>query len=434
MDSVMSSLVNADNGQQPPVLVLPRSEHPISRKDIDPDALKVLYRLKNHGYLAYLVGGSVRDLFLGRKPKDFDLATNARPGEIKELFRNSHLIGRRFRLVQVLFKGGKVVEVSTFRCRSEFDTAGETLPGNNTYGTPADDALRRDLTINALFYNIADFTVVDYVGGVEDLRQGIIRVIGDPDLRFIRDPVRMMRAIRHAARTGFTIEEKTYRAIKRQGHRIWLCPVSRIRDEWLRDLTGGSAAACVDLMLKTGFFIPFFPFYEPVFAQEGEKSGSFLIALLNQQDRLYSRGASLSPALMFALFLLPWFHSSRLAWSPAAQPPRPWFTEDIGQAVHAILKIFDVKRSDREDTAHLLAAQPVLSYIAESRQFPKRLRPRRYPLEAVRLFLLAQEAAKKPISPPAISLLYKPTRPPQKRPRRGRKGRHRGLGHTTDLK
>lgn len=413
-----------------PVIILPRSEHPVSRQDIDPDALKVLYRLKNHGYPAYLVGGSVRDLFLGRKPKDFDIATNARPGEIKDIFRNSRLIGRRFRLVQVFFKGGKVVEVSTFRCRSEFDAVEEVLPSNNTYGTPAEDALRRDLTINALLYNIADFSVVDYVGGVEDLKQGIIRVIGDPDLRFIRDPVRMMRAIRHAARTGFTIEKKTYQAIERNRDRIWLCPVSRIRDEWLKDLSSSSAAACVDLMIKTGFFFSLFPFYESVLKKEKSGSASFILALLSRLDRLQLEGAALSPAFMFALFLLPWFQASGLAWSPAAPPPNPWFTEDIQQAVRTVLGTFNIKRFDSVNTAHLLAAQPVLSYIAERGQLPKRLRPRRYPLEAVRLFLLAQEAKGESVSPPSIRLLYKPTCMAKKRPRRKpKKRRPQPKGH-----
>lgn len=410
--------------QSRPVTVIPRSAHPISRKDIDPDALRVLYKLKNHGYLAYLVGGSVRDLFLGRKPKDFDVATNARPSEIKELFRNSRLIGRRFRLVQVFFKGGKVVEVSTFRCRSEFDPADETLQDNNTYGTPGEDALRRDLTINALFYNIADFSVLDYVGGVQDLKHGIIRVIGDPEPRFLRDPVRMMRAIRHATRTGFTIEENTYQAIEKNRDSIWLCPISRIRDEWLRDFTGGSAAACVDLMIKTGFFFSLFPFYEPVFKKEAEDLTSFLLALLRRLDGLCSEGTPVSQAFMFALFLLPWFRSSGLAWSPSAPPPNPWFTEDIRRAVYAALGIFDIKRSDRENASHLLAAQSVLSEIAASGQIPRRLRPRRYPFEAIRLFLLAAEAEEKSVSPSTIRLFYKPTRSAKKQPcRRCKKGR-----------
>ena len=163
----------------PPDSRSPRAPH--LPQDIDPDALKILYRLYDHGFTAYLVGGSVRDLWLGKKPKDFDIATDAQPQEIRRLFRNSRIIGRRFRLVQVFFKGGKLVEVSTFRSRSEFEGEGDILAPNNTFGTPAEDAQRRDLTINGLFYNIGDFSLLDYVGGLEDLRQGIIRCIGDPE-------------------------------------------------------------------------------------------------------------------------------------------------------------------------------------------------------------------------------------------------------------
>jgi poly(A) polymerase len=168
-------------------LIISRSEHPISRKMIDEEALKVLYRLHRHGFLAYLVGGSVRDLLLGKTPKDFDVATNARLHEINTLFRNSRIIGRRFRLVQVFFKGGKIVEVSTFRSHSEFEEI-QTEEGEfvrkESFGTPEEDALRRDITINGLFYNIADFSIIDYVGGMADLERQVTRTIGDPNERF----------------------------------------------------------------------------------------------------------------------------------------------------------------------------------------------------------------------------------------------------------
>ena len=171
---------------EPPVpqpLIIPRPEHTVSRRDIELEALKVLYRLLHAGYTAYLVGGGVRDLLLGKKPKDFDVVTDARPGELRKLFRNSRIIGKRFRLVQVFFRGGHIVEVSTFRRRSEFDEVQDqdAPPAkDNTFGTPAEDAQRRDLTINALFYNIGDFSLVDFVGGMEDLKAGRIRVIGRP--------------------------------------------------------------------------------------------------------------------------------------------------------------------------------------------------------------------------------------------------------------
>src|SRR6188474_161029 len=200
---------------------IPRAEHPISRRDIDPDALKVLYRLREGNYIAYLVGGSVRDLLLGRRPKDFDVGTSAHPYQVKKLFRNCWIIGRRFRLAHVKF-GAKVIEVATFRRQVEpgeeivqegvpapnpSTPAGEhLLHRDNTFGTPEEDAFRRDFTINALIYDIATFSIIDYVGGLEDLAARVVRSIGDPETRIKEDPVRMLRAVALASRLDFTID------------------------------------------------------------------------------------------------------------------------------------------------------------------------------------------------------------------------------------
>src|SRR5690242_9336128 len=207
--------------------IVPRSAHLLSRRQIDPDALKVLYRLHEHNYVAYLVGGSVRDLLLDRRPKDFDIGTSAHPHQVKKLFRNCWIIGRRFRLAHVKF-GTKVVEVATFRrptppAGEELDealppdsiespleptppTGARAIPRDNTFGTPEEDAFRRDFTVNALFYDIGTFSIIDYVGGLHDLRENLVRCIGDPDERFTEDPVRMMRAIALAARLDFKID------------------------------------------------------------------------------------------------------------------------------------------------------------------------------------------------------------------------------------
>jgi poly(A) polymerase len=193
--------------------ILARADHTVSRKNIDADALKVLYRLKNHGFTAYLVGGGVRDLLLGRKPKDFDIGTSAHPQQVKKLFRNCFIIGRRFRLCHVRF-GRKVVEVSTFRKLAEAAEGESLIRRDNTFGTPQEDAFRRDFTVNALFYDIASFAVIDYVGGLADLDGGIIRTIGDPGVRLREDPVRMLRAVALAARLGFSIERDTVEAIR----------------------------------------------------------------------------------------------------------------------------------------------------------------------------------------------------------------------------
>ena len=204
-----------------PVLI-PRSEHSISRDMISPQALKVLYGLKDAGYDSFLVGGCVRDLLLGREPKDFDVVTNASPEEVRKLFRNSRLIGRRFRLVHVGF-GREIIEVATYRAmpnesiddlddRTMKSDAGRILR-DNVYGSREEDALRRDFTINSLYYNIADFSVIDYAGGVNDLRDGAIRMIGDPAIRYREDPVRMLRAVRFAAKLGLKIVDDTARPI-----------------------------------------------------------------------------------------------------------------------------------------------------------------------------------------------------------------------------
>src|SRR3989442_15709469 len=210
--------------------IVPRQEHPISRRDIDPDALKVLYRLRQYDHAAYLVGGSVRDLLLGRRPKDFDIGTSAHPYQVKKLFRNCWIIGRRFRLAHVKF-GQKVIEVATFRRQvapgeevvqdgvpapDPKTPEGEHLiPHDNTFGTPEEDAFRRDFTINALFYDIATYSVIDYVGGLDDLRAAVVRSIGNPDVRLREDPVRMIRAIALAARLDFTIDPRLLDAIRR---------------------------------------------------------------------------------------------------------------------------------------------------------------------------------------------------------------------------
>jgi poly(A) polymerase len=197
-------------------VVLKRPEHIVSRKNISSAAIKVLYRLKDEGYTSYIAGGGVRDLLLDRRPKDFDVATNATPEEIRKMFRNCRLIGRRFRLAHILFRG-EIIETATFRApvpeddgeHSDkiFRTGDEGMVmRDNVFGTPEQDALRRDFTVNALFYNIADFSIIDYAGGLKDLKKKIIRVIGDPDTRFTEDPVRMIRAARFAGTLGFEIE------------------------------------------------------------------------------------------------------------------------------------------------------------------------------------------------------------------------------------
>lgn len=237
-------------------VVYKRQDHCISRKNIDPDALKVLYRLDHLGYTAYLVGGGVRDLLMNRKPKDFDVGTSAKPNEVKRAFRNCFLIGRRFRLAHVRF-GEKVIETATFRQNSQ--TVGEIIEHaaegpleDNTFGTPETDAYRRDFTVNGLFYNIKDFTVIDWVGGMEDIEKKIIRAIGDPEIRFQEDPVRMMRAVKFSSRLGFKIEKKTWAAMKKYHACILSASVPRVCEEVFRLFPYGHSAEAFRLMWECG--------------------------------------------------------------------------------------------------------------------------------------------------------------------------------------
>ncbi len=256
--------------------ILTRPEHQLSRRKISPNAIKVMYRLNRAGYLAYLVGGGVRDILLGRSPKDFDIATNARPEEIRSLFRNSRVIGRRFRLVHVLFRD-EVVEVSTFRASPEPpevpDAWDEAEPGEAAaeteeiavgeepceYGTPAEDAWRRDFTVNALFYNIGDFSIVDWVGGLDDLGAGVLRVIGEPARRFEEDPVRMMRALEYAVRLGFTLDPATDEGIRASSGRIAEAAPPRLTYELIEGLQSGSAAGICSAWRAYGIFDAVFP-------------------------------------------------------------------------------------------------------------------------------------------------------------------------------
>jgi poly(A) polymerase len=350
----------------PPPRIIPRPEHSLSRKDVSLEALKVLYRLHHAGFKAYLVGGSVRDLLLGKLPHDFDLATDARPGEIRKLFRNSRIIGRRFRLVQVFFRGGKIIEVSTFRCRSEFEASPEeTLARNNTYGTPAEDAQRRDITINGLFYNIADFSLVDYVGGLKDLQAGYIRVIGDPGVRFVRDPVRMIRVLRHAARTGFVIDQTAWEEIVAKRNLILVCPPARLRDELLRDFKSGAARPFIELMLASGLFYAVFPTWQEHLEEAGKLE---LLDHLERLDVIYRADLTFSENLLWALFLTPYLHLEELPHNLAE------LREALPAHIRFALGTIDFPRQRLEEVTQMLAlAQIIEPYLKERQPVPGRL-------------------------------------------------------------
>jgi len=288
-------------------IILTKPEHPILNEDIDPDVYRILSRLHSQGFIAYLTGGAVRDMMLGKQPKDFDLVTDARPGQIKKRFANAYVIGRRFRLAHVHFKDGKVVEVSTFRKdpSAEDDLAPEPTPDpKSAYGTPAQDAFRRDITINALFYDPFMSSVIDYVGGLEDLAGRRVRVIGDPEARFIEDPVRIWRVLRHSARLGFDIEERTERAIWTHLGLLGSCPGARLYEELNKDLAYETRPV-FQALLKYGVF-------KYILGKIGENyesdAGMFsrLDALLDIEDRAKAGGLWLSQDEMYTLVLWPW--------------------------------------------------------------------------------------------------------------------------------
>ena len=285
-------------------VVIDRSDHPISRRRIPENVLKVLYRLHRSGYRAYLCGGSVRDLLMSGTPKDFDLATDAHPAEIRRLFRNSRIIGRRFRLVHIIFQD-MLVEVATFRREPErADDAAELLiTDDNTFGSPLQDARRRDFTINALFYNIADFSVIDYVGGLEDLEAKRVRVIGDPDVRFREDPVRMMRAIEFASRLDFEIEPATYGAILRHKNEILKASAPRVSEEILELLRRGWSRGAIRLMVSTGLLDPLVP--EVYKAIAGDRAPYFW-KMLEVLDRTVQAGRKISDPVLLSVLFLPW--------------------------------------------------------------------------------------------------------------------------------
>ncbi len=382
--------------------IIPRPNHCISRRNIEPEALKVLYRLKDHGYLAYLVGGSVRDLLLGKKPKDFDIGTDATPEEIRKLFRYSRIIGKRFRLVHVYFRGGKIIEVSTFRRQIELDDREafrEGLGPDSIFGSPKEDAFRRDLTINGLFYNIADFSVIDYVGGIRDLRDGVIRTIGDPERRFIRDPVRMLRAIRHAARTGFKIDELTWQAILTHKDKIRLCALPRVRDEWLKDIKSGFAAPWIRLMLESGMFYQVFPGLGIYISGGGnsQKTKNLLVAMLKEVDKLVGTdGKGLGDAFFLAAMVYPLLHYSP-QWKALEPVKVRWPTHEVRALVDSIFSPYDFKRSDREHLAQLLSSQWPIIFCVSKGRWQKRVYSKAMFPESLLLYNCLQQAKGKEV-------------------------------------
>lgn len=281
--------------------ILERSQHPISRSNISKNALKVLYKLKESGYEGHLVGGSVRDLLLGQHPKDFDIVTNAKPDEIKKLFRNCRLIGRRFRLAHIVF-GDEIIEVATFRGMAK--THGHQVHENgrilrdNVFGTIEEDVFRRDFTINALYYNIENFSIIDYVQGAKDIEHKLLRLIGDPDIRYREDPVRMLRAIRFASKLDFQIETDSKNPIQTLSHYLKEVPPARLYDETLKIINGKNILKNIQLLQEYNLLHYLFPVLPENLTEE-------FLTLLHYMDLHFNEFPETDPSLFFAALLWP---------------------------------------------------------------------------------------------------------------------------------
>ncbi|TAL74673.1 MAG: polynucleotide adenylyltransferase PcnB [Rhodanobacter sp.] len=299
----------ARNDTGPALHIIPRDQHTVSRKNISKAALRVLYRLNEAGYDAFLVGGAVRDLLIGHTPKDFDVATNATPDDVKKLFRNCRLIGRRFRLAHVVF-GPEIIEVATFRGTGEDDNAeGERrivdgrIVRDNVWGTIEEDALRRDFRVNAMYYDISDFSVRDYVGGMQDLRDRVLRLIGEPVTRYREDPVRMLRAVRLAAKLGFSVDAAAAAPFETLGSLLTEAAPARLFDESLKMFLAGYGLKSFRTFEQYGLM----KFLLPATARALKRGDEGLRALVEQglanTDARVLEGKSVTPAFLFAVLL-----------------------------------------------------------------------------------------------------------------------------------
>ncbi|QXN27000.1 polynucleotide adenylyltransferase PcnB [Shewanella sp. FJAT-51649] len=311
--------------------LVPRDAHSISRKQISENALKVLYRLNKSGFQAYLVGGGVRDLLLGLEPKDFDVVTNATPEEIKKLFRNCRVVGRRFRLAHIVF-GRDVIEVATFRGHhgdsnekiSKANAEGRLLR-DNVYGEIDEDAERRDFTVNALYYDISDYSIRSYGGGMEDLKAGTLRLIGDPETRYREDPVRMLRAVRFATKLSMAIEEVTAKPIKQLAPLLKDIPAARMYEEVLKLFFAGKAMANFEMMQEYKLFAPLFPQVDAQLKDAPKGPAMKMVqAIMKSTDARVNEDKPVTPSFFYAAIL----------WYPLRQR-----AEDI--AVESGLTLYD---------------------------------------------------------------------------------------------
>lgn len=327
-----------------------RGDHAISRKNISPNALKVMSRLNQAGYQAYIVGGGVRDLLLNLDPKDFDIATDAHPEQVKQLFRNSRVIGRRFKLVHVLF-GREVIEVATFRGDHPEDDA-DSIPTtnikhaksavnsetgqiirDNVYGTIEEDAKRRDFTFNALYYTTEGFRIFDFANGMADIDNKLVRIIGDPEQRYKEDPVRMLRAVRFAAKLDFNIEPATQAPLKALSELLWHMPAARMFDEVLKLFVSGQGLNTFDLLYEHNLFFQLFPETSRLIDDGAPFALATVEATLQNTDQRLQEGKSIAPAFLFSAMLWPHIKFLHDAHIREGSPPAVALTHAINEAI-----------------------------------------------------------------------------------------------------
>ncbi|WP_202980323.1 polynucleotide adenylyltransferase PcnB [Marinobacter fonticola] len=377
--------------------VIARDQHTVSRSLISDNAKKVLSRLNNAGFEAYLVGGGVRDILLDGRPKDFDVATNATPEEVRDLFRNSRLIGRRFRIVHVLF-GREVIEVTTFRGNTaESDEDSEDhrrasehglLLRDNIYGTMEEDALRRDFTVNALYYNLQDFSVIDFTNGVSDLHARRLALIGDAETRYREDPVRMLRAIRFAAKLDFDIAPETAAPIRDLAPLLTHVPAARLFDEVLKLFCAGFGARTYDLLREYRLLAPLFP-ASAAALDEGEPDGVIRHALKNTDDRI-RQGKSVTPYYLFAALLWPALQAEWKRRQAAGEPVQPALHQSIAHVIGQQVQATAIPRRFSGPMKEIWELQMRLPRRNGKRAFITLEHPR---FRAAYDFLLVREAA-----------------------------------------
>lgn len=361
--------------------VYSRAEHSISRAHISPNALKVLYRLQDAGYEAYLVGGCVRDLLLGREPKDFDVATSAEPDQVRKVFRNCRLIGRRFRLAHVHF-GREVIEVATFRSSGE-SSEGERVVENgqllrdNLYGTLDEDVLRRDFSVNALYYTVKNFSVIDYVGGVEDHKKALLRMIGDPEQRYREDPVRMLRAVRFAVKLGFQIEDESARQIPMMAGLLADIPAARLYDEVLKLFLSGYSLQAFEQLRHYHLFEQLFPETDKCLAVEEEGfPHTFLMRALENCDKRVADGKSITPYFVFAALLWEPLKQRIKKKTEAGLQEYPAYQESIGEVLSLQVRKISIPRRVSTPMREVWALQTRFRHRQGSRPFRLLAHPR----------------------------------------------------------